>query len=454
MTEKQIKEILQQGESYTIEFKRSLNKEVKNEICSFVNSSGGKLLVGVDDDGTVCGVSVDNKIRSQLQTSIEAINPRPKVTINEIEYEGKKIMVMDCIADDRKPYMVSGSIYIRIGANSQKLTSPDEVMNFFQRVNKIYFDKAIAKSFLYPKDFDKNKLDDFLTVTGISNKVQQKQILENLNLFSETGELINAGVLFFAKDLQRHFTYASIRCLLFKGTNKTLILDDKLITGSLIEQYNGAMQFLKSKLELRYIIKTARPRIEKYEIPVVVFKEAIINALAHRDYYEAGGKIHIEVYDNRVEITNPGGLVETIKENEFGTRSVSRNPIVFDLFQRLNLVEQVGSGISRMRDEMRDEKLLAPEFSIKGIFVVTLYRPIEFTKWIKNWKNELSDNQVQLLSEINNKNNITQNELSEILNISKSAVYKNITKLKELKLIEHIGSDKKGYWTIYYKSKM
>ena len=453
-TKKELNQILQQGEGYSVEYKRSLNKEIKNEICSFVNSSGGKLLVGVDNNGTVCGITIDNNIRSQLQSSIEAISPRPNVTIHEIDYEGKKIMVMDCISEDRKPYMVSGSIYIRIGANSQKLTSPEEVMNFFQRVNKIYFDKAIDKSFSYPKDFDKDKFDNFLADTGISKKVQQKQILENLNLFSDTGELINAGVLFFAKDLQRHFTFASIRCLLFKGTNKTLILDDKLITGNLIEQYYGAMRFLKSKLELRYIIKTAGPRIEKYEIPEVVFKEAIINALAHRDYYEAGGKIHIEVYDNRVEITNPGGLVDTIQENEFGTRSVSRNPVVFDLFQRLDLVEQVGSGISRMRDEMRDENLPAPEFSIKGIFVVALYRPIEFTIWIKNWKTELSDNQIQILSEINNDNNVTQNELSEILSISKSAIYKNITRLKELKLIEHIGSDKKGYWTIYYKSNM
>lgn len=452
MTNNELDKILKQGESYTIEFKRNANKEIKNEICSFLNSSGGKVLIGIDDNNTVCGVEVNNNMRSNLQTSIEAIIPRPQVEIEEINYEGKQIIVINCISDDRKPYMVSGSIYIRVGANSQKLISPDEVRDFFQEENKIFFEKAVNKSFKYPSDFDIEKFDGFLTKTGISKPTPQKQVLENLNLISEKGELINAGILFFAKKVEMFFEYASIRCLLFKGTNKSLILDDKLISGSLIEQYEKAMQFLKSKIELRYIIKTDGPRIEKYEIPEVVFKEAVINALVHRDYYETGGKIHIEIYDDRIEITNPGGLVKTIKEKEFGKRSVSRNPLIFNLFQRLNMVEQVGSGISRMYDEMKAEDLPAPQFSLKGFFAVTLYRPANFDKWIANWKDKLTKNQLEILIRINKNNNITQSELSDIIGISKTTVYYNINKLKELSLLERVGSDKSGYWTIYYKN--
>ena len=454
MTNKELEKILKQGESYTVEFKRSISKEIKNEICSFVNSSGGLIIIGVDDDNTVCGIKTDNKIRSQLQATISAISPRPNLKIEEYEYTGKNIIIINCIADDKKPYLSSGLVYIRIGANSQKLTAANEVRDFFQQANKIFFGKNSSTNFSYPKDFDNKKFNDFLTKAGVSKKLPQKQILENLELFSKKNDFLNAGILFFAKNVQKHHEHASIRCLLFKGTNKTLIFDDKLITGSLPEQYEGALEFLKSKLELRYIIETAGPRVEKYEIPETVFKEAIINALVHRDYYEIGGKIHIEIYDNRVEITNPGGLVNTIKEDEFGQRSVSRNPKIFNFFQRLDLVEQVGSGVSRMREKMKDENLPAPHFSLKGIFVVTLYRPIEFEKWIEDWTSELSNNQIHILTEINSNNDITQNELSKTLNISKSAVYKNITKLKELKMLEHIGSDKKGYWTIFHKSKM
>ena len=83
MTKEELEKILKQGESYTVEFKRSINKEIKNEICSFVNSSGGQIFIGVGDDNTVCGIKTDNKIRSQLQTTISAILPRPNIKIDE-----------------------------------------------------------------------------------------------------------------------------------------------------------------------------------------------------------------------------------------------------------------------------------------------------------------------------------------------------------------------------------
>ncbi|MEA3451939.1 MAG: ATP-binding protein [Bacteroidota bacterium] len=393
-------------------------------------------------------------MRSQLQTTISAISPRPNLKIDDYEYNGKNIIIIDCFTDDKKPYVSSGSIYIRIGANSQKLITADEIRDFFQQANKIFFGKNDSDNFSYPQDFDTKKFNHFITKVGISKQLPQKQILENLELFSKKGKFLNSGILFFAKNVQKHHEHASVRCLLFKGINKTLIFDDKLITGNLTEQYEGALEFLKSKLELRYIIETAGPRVEKYEIPETVFKEAIINALVHRDYYEIGGKTHIEIYDNRVEITNPGGLVDTIKENEFGQRSVSRNPKIFSFFQRLDLVEQVGSGIARMREKMKDENLPAPHFSLKGIFVVTLYRPIEFNKWIESWIDKISKNQMKILTEINKNNNITQAQLSDLIGISKSTIYNNINKLKNLGLLEHIGSDKTGYWTIFYKIDM
>ena len=451
MTNKELEKILTQGESYTIEFKRSISKDIKNEICSFVNSSGGQIFIGVDDDNTVCGIKTDNKIRSQLQTTISAISPRPNLKIDEYEYKGKNIIIIDCIADEKKPYVSSGLVYIRIGANSQKLTTADEIREFFQQANKIFFGTNSSDNFSYPQDFDTKKFNDFQKKVGISKQLPQKKILENLKLFSKKGEFINAGILFFAKNVQKHHEHASVRCLLFKGINKTLIFDDKLITGNLTEQYEGALEFLKSKLELRYIIETAGPRVEKYEIPETVFKEAIINALVHRDYYEIGGKIHVEIYDNRVEITNPGGLVNAIKENEFGRRSVSRNPKVFSFFQRLDLVEQVGSGIARMREKMKDENLPAPHFSIEGIFVVTLYRPIEFNKWIESWTDKISKNQIAILNAIHKNSEITFTKLSKEIKLGKTTINNNIQELKELELLQRVGSERKGYWSVSTK---
>ncbi len=451
MTDKDFENILNQGEGYNIEFKRSLNKEISKEACSFLNSSGGKLVIGVNDNNTLCGIKLTNGVRSQIYSYLQPINPTPDIKVIEYSYKEKDFIILDCKSGKEKPYITGGMLYVRIGANAQKLTTPNEMRDFFQQVNKIFFEKKECDNFLYPDDFDDKRFNLFLKNAAISQQLPQKNILENLELFTEKDKLNNAGVLFFAKNTQKHHKHASTRCLLFKGIDKHLIFDDKLIEGNLQEQYKGALEFLKSKLELRYIIKTAGPRVEKYEIPENVFKEAIINALVHRDYYETGGKIHIEIYDNRVEITNPGGLLQTIKEKEFGKRSVSRNPIIFDFFQRLNMVEQVGSGISRMQDEMKTENLPAPHFSLKGIFVVTLYRPINFNKWIESWANKISKNQIVILNSIHQNPEITHIELSKKTKLGKTTINNNIRELKELELLQRIGSERKGYWSVSTK---
>ena len=149
------------------------------------------------------------------------------------------------------------------------------------------------------------------------------------------------------------------------------------MTGTLFQQYQQSRVWLKSKLNVRYDIENegGKARKELWEIPETVFKEAIINSLAHRDYYDKGGRITIELFNDRVEVTNPGGLVSSIAKNEFGKKSSSRNPLILGLFERMRLVEQIGSGISRMRDLMKEEGLTPPEFNTDGMFTVILRRP-------------------------------------------------------------------------------
>lgn len=142
----------------------------------------------------------------------------------------------------------------------------------------------------------------------------------------------NSGALFFGSAPEQFIETAVIRCLAFDGRSKTQIIDDKVFGGPLMKQYLQAMQWLKGKLNVRYKIEGGSPRKEIWEIPETAFKEAIINALFHRDYYDKGAKITIELFDDRVEITNPGGLTSAISPAEFGTKSHSRNPLIFGLF--------------------------------------------------------------------------------------------------------------------------
>lgn len=112
--------------------------------------------------------------------------------------------------------------------------------------------------------------------------------------------------------------------------------------------------------------------------------------LSHRDYYDRGNRINVELFDDRIEISNPGGLVSAIPEKEFGKKSYSRNPLIFGLLEKMRMVEHVGSGITRMRELMDEAGLPQPVFQYTGMFSVTFYRPVDFDKWIENWREDLT----------------------------------------------------------------
>lgn len=453
MTEKEINVLLQQGENSKIEFKKRINKDLASEICAFSNSFGGIIILGVNDNNTVEGIEINNVTRSKLENTISAINPRPEIKITESKFNDKNIIVIDCKAGKNKPYIISGSIYVRYGANSQKLITAIEIRDFFQQENQIYWDITDCKSFSYPNDLDNEMYEYFIKQSKLTNVLTQQQIIENLELTTETGNFKSGAVLFFAQNPEKHFSNIGIRCILFKGNTKRYILDDKLFTGNLFSQYENSIKYINSKLETRYEIEGQGnlPRNEILEIPEVAFKESIINALSHRDYYAMGAIIHVEIFDNRIEITNPGGLVPQIKNNEFGTKSFSRNSLIFGLFQRMQLVEKVGTGIPRIKASMKSAGLFEPEFKTIGFFTIKLFRPMRFNNWLNNLEIEITKNQENILSAISENCKITYLEISKKTGMGITTINNNIQKLKELSIIKRVGESKSGFWEINTK---
>lgn len=451
----EIKSIIASGEGYNAEFKVSIPskiKEITEEVCAFANASGGVVLIGVDDANTIKGITIDNAKRSAIQNSINEISPVLKCDFNIVEVDGKDIAVIEVPSGLNKPYVLSGAIYVRQGPNSQKLTTVEEMRDFFQQADKIYFDDAICKEANIEDDIAKENINTFRFEAGLVNATSDEQLFTNLKLVTNDGQLKNGTVLFFGSNPEKFFEKAVIRCVAFDGIDKRYIVDDKVMTGTLYQQYQKSMIWLKSKLDVRYDIEGegGKPRKELWEIPETAFKETIINSLAHRDYYDKGARITIEVFDDRVEISNPGGLVSAVPKSEFGKRSASRNPLIFGLFERMRLVEQIGSGITRIRDVMNDEGLTPPEFNIDGMFTVTLRRPFDFEKWVEKWVEKLTDNRVKILREVHNNPKVTKKELEQVVSISASAIDNNIDVLKDLGLLTREGSDKGGNWKINY----
>jgi ATP-dependent DNA helicase RecG len=214
--------------------------------------------------------------------------------------------------------------------------------------------------------------------------------------------------------------------------------------------------FLKRHTNIEYRIENLR-REEISEIPDIALREAIINAVCHRDYFEKGASVMIEIFDDRVEISNPGGLPSGLDAKEFGTKSVVRNPIIASLLNRADYIEQIGTGINRIKNAVKEHGQGSVEFYYNNFFVVTFTRTKKVTEKVgeevgkkvgEEVGKSLTKNQRLIIKSMVENPNISAKDLSDIIGISKRKIEENISKLKKRELIKRIGSPKGGYWEI------
>jgi len=200
MDEKELKILVEEGEGYKVEFKESLNG-IEKDIVAFANSSGGKILLGVRDNGVIKGINITNRLKAQIQDIASNCRPVPEILLERVG----NVLVINVKEGTDKPYECSSGFYKRIGPVSQKLKR-DEIIEFFKSEGKIRFDELINEKFEYPKDFDKNRFRKFLELAGLSRFGSVEKILLSLNVAEkQEGKIYfnNAGVLFFAKEPQR-----------------------------------------------------------------------------------------------------------------------------------------------------------------------------------------------------------------------------------------------------------
>jgi len=372
MTRKELTLILEEGEGYLIEFKESMSS-LDREMVAFANSAGGRILLGIADNGNIKGVEITNRFKSQIQDIAGKCQPPVKILFEEID----SILVVNVREGTDKPYRCSSGFYTRVGPNSQKL-SRDEIIEFFKEEGKIRFGQLVNRRFDFETHFDPKKLSHFLRLARISEVLDAPSTLVNLGVAEkQDGQVImnNTGILFFTKDLETIYFHTRVTCALFKGTKKVDVLDRRDFNEDAVSSIDRAINFLKQYIPVRYEMTGEPQRREIPEIPYEALREAIINAVAHRDYFEQGANIMVEMFDDRIEITNPGGLPRGLKPEDFGKKSVLRNPNIANLLQRIGYIEKMGTGISKMKGLM-DEAGLAPiQFEFGDFFTAIFRRP-------------------------------------------------------------------------------
>ena len=375
---------------------------------------------------------------------------------------------------DDKPYSCASGFYIRIGPNSQKL-SRDEIFEFFKEEGKIRFDELINSKFEYDAHFDPRKLDKFLRLAAISKVLDDPSILVNLGVAEKQEDTVifnNTGILFFARNLQDIYYHTAVTCALYKGTEKVDVLDRRDFNEDIISSIDGAMNFLKQWIPVRYEMTGTPRRREVPETPYDALREAIINAVTHRDYFERGANVMVEMFDDRIEIANPGGLVKGLRPEDFGKRSVLRNPNIANLLREAGYIEKMGTGISKIRTLMAEAGLPPVEFEFDTFFAATFGRPQHkeaqaelkdavvtlSEKLIREGINEginegIKQRLIEELLYVKQNGSVTRPIIEKICHISAATAERDIVHLKKFDLIKFEGSRKTGRYVLTDKGK-
>ena len=438
MNKKELKFILQEGEGFRIEFKESFDpKNLSKEFVAFANSEGGKILLGVRDDGTIKGIEIDNKLKSQIQDLARNCDPEVKISLEE----RGKVIIVNIEEGKDKPYKSSQGFFIRQGASSQKMKR-DEIIDFISEEGKLKFDRGITNV----NKYDPKLISEYLKKAGIKQRIS-KDILFNLGVVDKNGFFNNTGILFFTKEPKQILINAYITCARYKGTEKVNVIDRKDFVDDLVTQVEQAVEFVKRNTKLEYEIKGLY-RKEIPEYPIEAVREAILNAVMHRDYLEKGANVQVDIFDDKLTVTNIGGLIKPLTKEKLGTLAVRRNPLIADLFHRIHLVEKMGTGINRIKEECKKHGNINFEIETNGYFIARFSLKKKALQGVEKLGEKLGENEKKILEFISQNKNITTKELSKEIGISTTAIENNITKLKEKGILKRVGPDKGGYWEI------
>ena len=350
-------------------------------VSAFANGIGGTLFFGIDNDRNVIGLADAQTDAETISRLIkERITPYPNFILAPERENGKDILVLSVSAGRSTPYYYKADgiaeAYIRIG--NESVIAPSYVLNqlLLKGMNRTY--DALDSEYDF-RDYAFSKLRErYKAWTG--NSMEEK-LFDSFEIRDDHGKLTNAGAL-LADDAP--IKHSRLFCTRWNGLDKSGgmvdALDSAEYSGSLIILLNEGVGFVKRNMKTRWK-KTANSRIEMPDYCERSVFEALVNALIHRDYLILGSEVHIDIYDDRLTITSPGGMADGTRIQERDISNISstrRNPVLADIFGRLGYMERQGSGFKKITESYRAahnyRAELEPKFySDASSFQVTLY---------------------------------------------------------------------------------
>jgi len=424
------------GETKYIEFKEKYSKSILKTVSAFSNYHDGKVIIGVTDSGQVVGVDDSKEMRLSIENTInDSIKPRPDFEVEIRVVENREILVFSIFKGTQSPYTLDRKAYKRSDTSTVS-------------VDKFEYDELVllGRNLTYEElEYGSSDLEFHNLGRLLSEKLNvgeiNEDILKSLTLIRKE-KYTNAAAILADRNNFSDLGFDLVRY----ADDSMLIFKDRVCLKSIsvIEHYETAMMFYRKHINQGDIIKGAYR--ESYdEVPEEAFREAVANAIIHRDYSRRGNN-RIEIFNDRVEITSIGGLPIGISEEEYknGSFSNARNPIIADIFLRCRIIEKMGTGIRRIKFAYKSFGV-EPLFKVyqNSIQIVLPRMSIEQQSASLTMVDvHLSLEEEKLVNYIKGSDGITRGDVESFLGVKKTKATKLLNTLVDKKVILKQGSGK------------
>jgi len=434
------------AESQSIEYKKSWRDEYLKWICGFANANGGKLFIGIDDNGNVAGIDNYRELLEQLPNKFrDILGVFAEVNLQS---KGNRYFLEIIVPRYDVPISMRGKYYVRTGSTLQELKGPALNEFILKRTGKTWDDIPEQRATI--SDIDETAISQFLKDASkakriiVENDISIHNLLEKLRLM-EDGKLKRSAIVLFGKDPGKFYPNTAVKIGKFGDTDADLKFHE-VIEGNLIQMKERIEEMLNAKFFIHPINFEGMQRVERDEYPVAAVREMILNALVHRNYM--GAQTQIRLYDDDFSVWNDGGLPDGITEEDLKKihRSKPRSPLIADACFKGGYIDSWGRGTIKIIESCQEAGLLEPVLKEEqGGFL---------SKILKNWltkdglkKLELTERQIEAVLYTKKYGDITNSKYQEIANVSKATASRDIKVLEEKGLLKNIGT--KGSSAIY-----
>lgn len=431
-------------ETQNIEFKPTWRDEYLKVICAFANADGGKLIIGVDDNGNLEGVRNSKKLLEDIPNKIR--NKLGIIPSVEVQQKGGKDIIGISVNSASVPISCDGKYYLRSGTTNLELEG-NELTNFLmRRVGKTWDEFIEERASL--DDINAETIESFKKsaedrIPAIANEKDHRVILDKLNLL-DGSKLKRAAILLFGKDTQKFYPSAYLK--IGKFLTEADLQTSDVVEGNLFEQLESALEILRTKYLKSEIRFEGIHRREILEYPHEALREGIINALIHRDYLGTS-TIQIRVYNDRLVMMNEGKFPPEVPVEKLKTEHLSkpRNVLLAGAFYKAGFIESWGRGTIKIVEKCLEQGLPEPDFKEEfGVVTVQFYRD--------RWNDEnlrklgLNERQIKAVMYVKEKGRITNKEYQEIAGVSNKTAYLELSDAVEKGVFVLEGSGRRiGY---------